>query len=191
MAAVQEEIRLAEIEVANARKRLNSAIDVKGDSGQTGYLRIAAKVQDYKNRIAESKKEQKDKAIFSVTKSFADVMDEMERAESEVPPADEAQQGLHNSYQVLARDMREKFSKFGLEEFHAAVGEAFNPSKHEDMTGEDHPAPAEAAKPGCVASEVAPGLRMKAGIVRKAGVTVVPKEAEPPAPAPETEPAME
>ena len=130
---------------------------------------------------------------------------------------------LHESYQALYRDMVDKFTKFGLQEYHAVstpvrfarltrsffhnngpslirsfsfalsfflsppsfavqvVGEKYDAAVHE-KAGElqlELPGSADDPAPNTVTEEVASGLKMKVGVVRRAKVVVAMAAPEP------------
>ena len=152
--------------------------------------------------MADRKKDEQGFAQLSVFRSFVGVLDALDAAPQEIPPETESEQKLHDSYQALRADMLNTFTKLGLEEFHAAEGDLFQPSIHSQVP----PCPAypphrassaslamrlalnlqlprpgyqveevvveENAAVGTVVQQVFPGLRTKTGTVRQAKVRV-------------------
>ena len=123
---LKDEIKRAEADVVLARKRLSSANDKLLEAGKLGYARVAAKVQDYKKRAADGKKEERGRALLSVAKSFTDVMEAFEAAPELIPGDAGTEDGdavakVHSAYQALFREMALKFEKLGLEPFSATV----------------------------------------------------------------------
>jgi len=187
--ALKAEIEKAEAAVKTARQNLGNAQNKLADGGKPGYLRIAAKVQDYKRRVQDGKKSDKDKALIEVTSSFVDVLEELRKGPNAVPATDDTEESLHSNFQALYTSMNDVFVKFGLETFHAVAGEPFSESLHEKSAGPEAEAAIEAAvdpKPGTVISEVSPGLRIKGEVIRRAAVVAAP-EPEKAAEAPEAE----
>merc|ERR1712146_537097 len=182
----KEEMASLDKEVTAKKREISSQKDKVVEAGKTGYLRLAANVENYKRRIKESKKDNEGAAMLAVTKAFFGTKDDDEASVMEMfrdgltalPVSDgeekEAESKLHESYQALYRDMLDKFTKFGLQEYHAVVGENYDASVHE-KTGEIEVGGAETENdliPGTITEEMASGLKMPHGVVRRAKVVV-------------------
>jgi len=116
----REDARLADAEVASARLKLSAAKGRLSDAGREGYARAAATVQDCRRLAADGKREERDRALLSVARSFAGVMDDFE-AGPRLHPAPAAGP-VHGAYQVLHQAMLAKFEDLGLAEYHAVRG---------------------------------------------------------------------
>ena len=82
-------------------------------------------------------------------------MDDFAAAPEAVPAnGDAGAEKLHSSYQSLYRNMEVTFEKLGLSEYHAAVGEAYNPSTMDRVSGErtDAPPPPHFCSCGAIAA---------------------------------------
>ena len=129
LVALKEELESLEKSITSTKKELSATQEKLVEAGQTGYLRQAANVENYKRRTKDSKKDEEGTAMLAVTKAFfgkkdkeeASVMEQFRDGLTTLPVAEsaEAEAKLHESYQALYRDMVDKFSKFGLQEYHA------------------------------------------------------------------------
>ena len=70
LVALKEELSSLEKTVIETKKSLSAEKDKVVEAGQTGYLRLAANVENYKRRTKESKKDSEGIAMLAVTKAF-------------------------------------------------------------------------------------------------------------------------
>ena len=82
--ALKEEIASLEKEVTAKKREISSQKDKVVEAGKTGYLRLAANVENYKRRIKESKKDNEGAAMLAVTKAFFGTKDDDEASVMEV-----------------------------------------------------------------------------------------------------------
>ena len=82
--ALKEEIASLEKEVTAKKREISAQKDKVVEAGKTGYLRLAANVENYKRRIKESKKDNEGAAMLAVTKGFFGTKDDDEASIMEV-----------------------------------------------------------------------------------------------------------
>ncbi len=111
---------------------------LKCDEYLDGYLRIRADFDNYRKRVNKEKESLSLYAIEEFASDFLGVLDNLERA-LEASEKTENFDSLHRGVEITLKDALKVLEKWGLNEVDA-LGEAFDPSKHEAfMTVEDSP----------------------------------------------------
>lgn len=175
-AALKKEIEELEGQLGAARINLSNAKDKVDESGQAGYSRLAAMVDNFRRTMKGSRSDQEGYAQMRVLTNFVDLINKFETAETDVPASGPEEESVHVGYQKLYAQLMEKFTQAGMERFDAAVGDEFDAESHEKMSvveaTDDLP-------PGTVAEQVRDGLRTTSGVLRKAQVVVAEGEDAP------------
>ena len=91
-----------------ARIKASDAAEKAAESGQTGYLRLAATVENYKRKSKDQNKDKEGFAQLTVLKSFTEILDKFSSAPQTLPAATEAEEKLHSSYQALYKQVGAK-----------------------------------------------------------------------------------
>lgn len=142
------------------------------------YMRIAADFENFRKRTQKEKEEQ-DQQIKCVTiKELLPVVDNFERARSQIKPQTDAEMNIHKSYQSVYKQLVESLKRIGVSPMRSE-GKEFDPNLHEAVMREatnEHPE-------GTVLEELVRGYLLGERVLRHAMVKV--------AAAPEPEAAQE
>lgn len=142
------------------------------------YMRIAADFENFRKRTQKEKEEQ-DQQIKCVTiKELLPVVDNFERARSQIKPQTDAEMNIHKSYQSVYKQLVESLKRIGVSPMRSE-GKEFDPNLHEAVMREatnEHPE-------GMVLEELVRGYLLGERVLRHAMVKV--------AAAPEPEAAQE
>jgi molecular chaperone GrpE (heat shock protein) len=98
---------LQELEAAvrTAEKRHAAAQESIKERGKTGYLRLAAEVDNYRKRRNLDRDGLQREAVVRALKSFVPVMEGFESAEAVLTPETESEQKFSSNYQSLYRQV--------------------------------------------------------------------------------------
>ena len=155
---------------------LKSQVEEKEKQGEENYdrfLRAQAELENYKKRVEREKSSLIQYGNEELIKAILPVIDNLERAL--VHPPGENPDGLLEGIKITHNQLLQVLEKFGVTRI-AAVGEPFDPSKHEAMMqveSADH-------EPNTVVSELQRGYFLKDRLLRPAMVSVAraPKQEE-------------
>lgn len=102
----------------------------------TQYMRLAADFENYRKRTQKEKEEQEQVIKCSTIKELLPVVDNFERARSQIKPQTDSEMNLHKSYQGVYKDLVDRLKKVGVAPMRAE-GEMFDPSLHEAVMREE------------------------------------------------------
>ncbi len=141
------------------------------------YMRIAADFENFRRRTQKEKEDLEEQIKCNTIKELLPVVDNFERARSQIKPQTEAEAGIHKSYQGVYKDMVDRLKKVGVAPMRAE-GKEFDPNLHEAVMREptsEHPE-------GTVTEELMRGYMVGDRVLRHAMVKVAaPPEDEAPA----------
>jgi molecular chaperone GrpE len=100
------------------------------------YMRLAADFENYRKRTQKEKEEQEQQVKGSTIKELLSVVDNFERARSQIKPQSDADKTIHNSYQGIYKDFVDRLKKLGVAPMRTE-GEQFDPSLHEAVMREE------------------------------------------------------
>jgi len=100
------------------------------------YMRLAADFENYRKRTQKEKEEQEQQIKGATVKELLSVVDNFERARSQIKPQSETEKTIHNSYQGIYKDFVDRLKKIGVAPMRAE-GEPFDPSLHEAVMREE------------------------------------------------------
>lgn len=100
------------------------------------YMRLAADFENYRKRTQKEKEEQEQQVKGATIKELLSVVDNFERARSQIKPQSDADKTIHNSYQGIYKDFVDRLKKIGVAPMRAE-GEPFDPSLHEAVMREE------------------------------------------------------
>jgi molecular chaperone GrpE len=147
------------------------------DDRQNQYLRLAADFENFRRRTQKEKEEIEDQVKCSTVSELLSVVDNFERARSQIKPQNDAEMNIHKSYQGVYKDMVDRLKKIGVAPMRTE-GEQFDPTYHNAVLREptaDHPE-------GTVVEELMRGYMIGDRVLRHAMVKVAaPPEDESPA----------
>ncbi len=137
------------------------------------FLRAQAELENYKKRVEREKSNLVKYGNEELIKAILPIMDNLERALDHAPG--ENPDGLLEGIKITFNQLHQVLEKFGVTPI-PAVGEPFDPSKHEAMMrveSEDH-------EPNTVVTELQKGYFLNDRLIRPAMVSVaqLPRQKE-------------
>lgn len=142
------------------------------------YMRIAADFENFRKRTQKEKEEQEQQVKCSTLKELLPVVDNFERARSQIKPQTEAEMNIHKSYQSVYKQLVDSLKRIGVSPMRSE-GKEFDPNLHEAVMRE----PTDEHPEGTVLEELVRGYLLGERVLRHAMVKV--------AAAPEPEPASQ
>jgi molecular chaperone GrpE len=133
----QEKLQATVNELNQAIETLKAQLDDRSSQ----YMRLAADFENYRKRTQKEKEDQEQLVKCSTIKELLPVVDNFERARSQIKPQTDAEMGIHKSYQGVYKDLVDRLKKVGVAPMRAE-GEPFDPNLHEAVmreTTNEHP----------------------------------------------------
>jgi molecular chaperone GrpE len=171
-----------EIPIAQADLSTISALnqDIEGLKAQledrTGqYMRIAADFENFRKRTQKEKEEQEEQVKCNTLKELLPVVDNFERARSQIKPQTDSEMNIHKSYQSVYKQLVESLKRIGISPMRSE-GKEFDPNLHEAVMRESTADQPE----GTVLEELMRGYMLGERVLRHAMVKVAapPEEAD-------------
>ena len=100
------------------------------------YMRLAADFENYRKRTQKEKEDQEQQVKGATIKELLSVVDNFERARSQIKPQTEEETVIHKSYQGIYKDFVDRLKKIGVAPMRVE-GEEFDPSLHEAVMREE------------------------------------------------------
>ena len=167
---VEEEAE-ADISPAAAKvEALNRELqEVRGklEDSTSQYLRITADFENFRKRTRKEQAEQEDKVKCSTILELLPVIDNFERARTQLKPEGDAATNIHKSYQGIYKQLVDCLKRIGVSPMRAE-GSEFDPMLHEAVMREptaEHP-------DGTVLEELQRGYMLGDRVLRHAMVRV-------------------
>jgi molecular chaperone GrpE len=159
-----------------AKERECEALKAQTEDRQGQYLRLAADFENFRRRTQKEKEELEVQIKCTTLSELLSVVDNFERARSQLKPSTDGEMNLHKSYQSVYKDLVDRFKKLGVSPMRAE-GQPFDPNLHDAVMREptkDHPE-------GTVVEELVRGYVMGEKVLRHAMVKVAapPEDDEP------------
>lgn len=161
-----EEIK---IDLQGEIERLKDALEEKTREASAHYdrfLRAVADLENYKKRVEKEREELLNFANERLIKELLPTLDNLERALLHMNEETNLTT-LKEGVEFIRGQILSTLKKFGLEEVHA-LGERFDPTKHEAITQEE----SEGYEPGVVIKEFQKGYYLRDRLIRPAMVSV-------------------
>ncbi len=111
------------------------------DSAQNQYMRIAADFDNFRKRNAKEKEELEIRVKCITIGDLLVVVDNFERARTQIKPQNEGESAIHKSYQGLYRQLVDGLKKSGVAPMRPE-GEMFDPNLHDAIARQqtdEHP----------------------------------------------------
>jgi len=137
------------------------------DAFQSQYLRIAADFDNFRKRSSKEKEEVELKTKCATIIELLSVVDNFERARTQIKPQNEGEMGLHKSYQGVYKQLVESLKRIGVSPMRSE-GQQFDPNLHEAVMRQ----PTEEHPEGTVIEELQRGYYLGERILRHALVKV-------------------
>jgi molecular chaperone GrpE len=150
-----------------AKEREAEGLKKQLEDSNNQYLRIAADFENFRRRTQKEKEELETQIKCNTVKELLPVVDNFERARSQIKPQTEGESNIHKSYQGVYKDMVDRLKKIGVAPMRAE-GKEFDPNLHEAVMREptnEHPE-------GTVTEELMRGYILDEKVLRHAMVKV-------------------
>lgn len=147
------------------------------DDRTSQYMRIAADFENYRKRTSKEREEQEVQIKRNTITELLPVIDNFERARSQIKPQTEAEMTIHKSYQSVYKQLVDCLKRLGVSAMRAE-GQEFDPNLHEAVMRE----PTDQHPEGTVMEELVRGYMIGDRVLRHAMVKV----SAPPEPGMET-----
>lgn len=131
------------------------------------YKRLFADFDNFRKRTEREKEEEETKIGAKILKKFLPVVDDFERAQSQIKPKTDGETTIHNSYQSVYKQLVKSLKESGVVRMRA-LNEVFDPNFHEAIAQE----PSNEYEEGTVMDELRPGYLLGERILRHALVRV-------------------
>jgi molecular chaperone GrpE len=145
------------------------------DAYKKRYITLAADFDNFRKRTAKEKEELETKIKGKTLMEILGVVDNFERARTQIKPANDGEMGIHKSYQGVYKILVESLKRLGVSPMRSE-GQPFDPTYHEAMMREytdEHPE-------GTVVEQLVRGYTLGEDVLRHALVKVAaPKETDP------------
>ncbi len=139
---------------------------------KTQYMRIAADFENYRKRTIKEKEEQEVQNKRNTIMELLPVVDNFERARSQIKPQNDGEMNIHKSYQGVYKQLVDSLKRLGVSPMRPE-GEVFDPNLHEAVMRE----PTDEHPEGTVLEELIRGYYLGDRVLRHAMVKVAaPKE---------------
>ena len=136
--------------------------DMKGQ-----YARLAADFDNFRKRTQKEKEELSEQAKCSTIKELLPIVDNFERARSQLKPQNDGEMNIHKSYQSVYKQMVDCLKRIGVAPMRPE-GEEFDPNLHDAVMREETDEYAD----GTVIEELMRGYTMGDRVLRHAMVKV-------------------
>ncbi len=111
------------------------------DAFQSQYLRIAADFDNFRKRNSKEKEDIEIRTKCATIMELLSVVDNFERARTQIKPQNDGEMGIHKSYQGVYKQLVESLKRIGVSPMRPE-GQQFDPNLHEAIMRqptEEHP----------------------------------------------------
>ena len=169
----QQVVKTMQQENASLKQQLTEQIE-KTESFKTQYLRIAADFDNFRKRTQKEQENLEKQAKRTTINELLSVVDNFERARTQLKPANDGEMAIHKSYQGVYKNLVDSLKRIGVSAMRPE-GQPFDPNDHEAMLREatdEYP-------DGTVIEQLVRGYLLGDQVLRHAMVKVAaPKEDE-------------
>ena len=137
------------------------------DSFQGQYLRIAADFDNFRKRSGKEKEETELRVKCATIMELLSVVDNFERARTQIKPQNDGEMGIHKSYQGVYKQLVDSLKRIGVSPMRSE-GQQFDPNLHEAVMRQ----PTEEHPEGTVIEELQRGYYLGDRILRHSLVKV-------------------
>jgi molecular chaperone GrpE len=137
------------------------------DAFQGQYLRIAADFDNFRKRNSKEKEDIELRVKCATIMELLSVVDNFERARTQIKPQDDGEMGIHKSYQGVYKQLVDGLKRIGVSPMRPE-GQQFDPNLHEAVMRE----PTEEHPEGTVIEELQRGYYLGDKILRHSLVKV-------------------
>lgn len=149
-------------------KTLKSQLDERSSQ----YMRIAADFENFRKRVQREKEDMDQQSKCSVINELLPVVDNFERARSQIKPQTDQETNIHKSYQSVYKQLVDCLKRVGVAPMRSE-GQEFDPNLHEAVMRQ----PTDEYPEGTVMEELQRGYKLGDRVLRHAlvKVAVVPE----------------
>jgi molecular chaperone GrpE len=137
------------------------------DAFQSQYMRIAADFDNFRKRTNKEKEEIETRTKCNTITELLAVVDNFERARTQIKPSNDGELGIHKSYQGVYKQLVDSLKKLGVSPMRPE-GQQFDPNLHEAVMRQ----PTEEYSEGTIIEELQRGYFLDEKILRHALVKV-------------------
>jgi molecular chaperone GrpE len=137
------------------------------DAFQSQYLRIAADFDNFRKRSSKEKEDTELRVKCATIMELLSVVDNFERARTQIKPQNDGEMGIHKSYQGVYKQLVESLKRVGVSPMRPE-GQQFDPNLHEAVMRQ----PTEEHPEGTVIEELQRGYYLGDRILRHSLVKV-------------------
>jgi molecular chaperone GrpE len=167
----EEVVTALQEEIANLNRKFQEQTQL-AEGFKAQYARNAADFENFRRRTLKEQEEQKIQIKRQVVNEILPVVDNFERARSQLKPSSEGEVNIHKSYQGVYKTFVDALKRLGVSAMRPE-GEPFDPIYHEAMLREATDEYAD----GTVIEQLMRGYLIDEKVLRHAMVKVaVPKE---------------
>ena len=153
-------------ENGNLKQQLDKQIE-QTNGVKAQYARLAADFDNFRKRTSKEKENLAEQAKVNVITDLLPVVDNFERARTQIKPNNDGEKAIHNSYQGVYKTLVESLKRLGVSAMRPE-GEQFDPILHEAMLRE----PTDAYPEGTVIDQLMRGYLLGEKVLRHAMVKV-------------------
>jgi molecular chaperone GrpE len=167
MPPVETPVNVATSTEAEALSVKLTEVSNQRDAFQSQYLRIAADFDNFRKRSSKEKEDIEIRTKCTTIIELLSVVDNFERARTQIKPQNEGEMGIHKSYQGVYKQLVESLKRIGVSPMRPE-GQQFDPNLHEAVMRE----PTEEHPEGTVMEELQRGYYLGDRILRHSLVKV-------------------
>jgi molecular chaperone GrpE len=172
---VQEQVSAqAEAQIAELTTE-NKALKAQADELKEQYIRLRADFDNFRKRVERDKEELEARLSGKFLERFLPVLDDFERAQSQIVPKTDGETQIHRSYQSVYKQLQKSIKEAGLTKMET-IGQPFDPHYHEAIAQEPSPLYPE----NIICDELRGGYMIGDRVVRPALVKVSSEKIAPP-----------
>lgn len=134
---------------------------------QGQFMRLTADFDNYRRRTAKEKEDLEQQIKRKTLSELLSVVDNFERARTQIKPADDGEMNIHKSYQGVYKTLVDSFKRLGVSAMRPE-GNPFDPNYHEAMMRE----PTDEYEEGIVIEQLVRGYLLHDQVLRHAMVKV-------------------
>ncbi|MEB3290584.1 MAG: nucleotide exchange factor GrpE [Leptolyngbya sp.] len=153
-------------EVARLQQQI-ADLKAQLEDQSTQAIRIAADFENYRKRTSREKEDLANQVVGNTVTELLPVVDNFERARSQIKPQTDGEMAIHKSYQSVYKQLVEALKRLGVSVLRAE-GQEFDPQLHEAVMREPTADHAE----GMVIEEFVRGYQLGERVLRYAMVKV-------------------
>ncbi len=158
-------------DIANLKQQLDRQTE-QANGFKAQYARLSADFENFRKRTNKEKESLTEQTKVNVITDLLPVVDNFERARTQIKPNNDGEKAIHNSYQGVYKTLVDSLKRIGVSAMRPE-GEQFDPNLHEAMLRE----PSDEYPEGTVIEQLMRGYMLGEKVLRHAMVKVaVPKE---------------